>query len=489
MNISGKHEIYKLNKPQLFLGLLLIVSPWIVLFITTKVLVHHSVFSSVPCWSDELAYWHEVLSFSQKGFNFGCYSMNEVLPKYLSFGAHGFGTVSVYALFGKIFGWKTYSIVIANAFFMSLAFLCLNSIVKLSSKNLFYILLFSLTYTPLILFTPTSMTELLNLSVLTIYFAILYAYFKHGGKKLLVFLFVFCTAISFIRIIYIVLFLPLLFSRRGKLQFNHKWLIYFMSWIVFSAFLFLLNNLFVSPYPDSFLNDLFSSNNINDFIFNFINHFFQNVGNLLNPFSDDKIQVLLRYFVIISCIYCLVKSKILQSRFKSFTFEYFIVFLILFSFILINIAAYDVFDWRDYRVLAPVLFGCVVFLILSGKRDMIYFSLAMNFLGVIFLIVSPEIVESFNKGRYTKPIENKVLNQIRYTENPTTRFQNTIVVQNFTKDIVMNVPAGIGITHAEELSDELQSNYIFSKNKLKLSTYKIINSNEMGYLYQKVGAN
>jgi hypothetical protein len=159
--------------------------------------------------------------------------------------------------------------------------------------------------------------------------------------------------------------------------------------------------------------------------------------------------------------------------------------LILFSFILINIAAYDVFDWRDYRVLAPVLFGCVVFLILSGKRDMIFFSLAMNFLGVIFLIVSPEIVESFNKGRYTKPIENKVLNQIRYTENPTTRFQNTIVVQNFTKDIVMNVPAGIGITHAEELSDELQSNYIFSKNKLKLSTYKIINSNEMGYLYQK----
>jgi hypothetical protein len=205
----------------------------------------------------------------------------------------------------------------------------------------------------------------------------------------------------------------------------------------------------------------------------------------LNPFSDDKIQVLLRYFVIISCMYCLVKSKILQSRFKSFTFEYFIVFLILFSFILINIAAYDVFDWRDYRVLAPVLFGCVVFLILSGKRDMIFFSLAMNFLGVIFLIVSPEIVESFNKGRYTKPIENKVLNQIRYTENPTTRFQNTIVVQNFTKDIVMNVPAGIGITHAEELSDELQSNYIFSKNKLKLSTYKIINSNEMGYLYQK----
>ena len=103
---------------KLFACLLLIALPEILLFITTDIIVHHSVFDSVPCWSDELAYWHEILSFSQKGFNFGYYTVNEALPTCMSFGTHGFGAVSIYALFGKIFGWKAYSMVIANAFFM-----------------------------------------------------------------------------------------------------------------------------------------------------------------------------------------------------------------------------------------------------------------------------------------------------------------------------------------------------------------------------------
>ena len=299
MNILKKSEIYKLNKTQLSLSLLLIASPWIILFITTNVVARHSVFNSVPCWSDELSYWHEILSFSQKGLNFGYYTINESLPKYLSFGSHGFGAVSVYALFGKIFGWKTYSIVIANAFFMSLAFLFLAIAVKISSKSLLYILLFSLSYTPLILFSSTSMTELLNYSALIVYFSALYVYFKGGSRKMLVSLLLFCTAISFIRIIYIVLFLPLLFKRKTEFQFDLKFLIYIVLWIVFSALLFVFNNLFVSPYPDSFLNELLSSKGFSEFVSNFATHFFQNACNLINLVSEDIIQVLSRYFIIL----------------------------------------------------------------------------------------------------------------------------------------------------------------------------------------------
>lgn len=486
MNISGKHEIYKLNKIQWSLGLLLVASPWILLFITTSIIAHQSIFNSVPCWSDELAYWHEVLSFSQKGFDFGYYSINEMLPNYLSFGTHGFGAISVYALFGKIFGWKACSLVIANTFFMSLAFLILIIQTKTSSKNILLILIFSLTYVPLVLFVSTSMAELLNYSVLVVYAGLLYAYFRRKGKKRFALLFVFCTAISFIRIIYIILFIPLLFTREKEFKFDRRFLIYSVLWLLFSVLLFLLNSLFVSPYPDSFLNELLSGNSFSDFVRNFAIHFVQNAWNLINPVSENLIQVLQRYFVISVSLICLVKSNLFQSRFKKITIEYFIVFLVLFLFLFINIAAYDVFDWRDYRVLSPVLFGCVVFLILNRKRTIVYFSLAMNLVGLIFLIVSPEIFESFNKDRYTKPNENKVLNQIRYTENPTTRFQNTIVVQNFTKDIVLNIPAGIGISCSDNLSDKLKSNYLFSENKLQLSTYKIIDSNETGYLYQKI---
>ena len=132
MKFFRKHQLFNRSKTQWSLSLLLIASPWFLLYFTTC-FIHHSVLNSVPCWSDELAYWHEVLSLSQKGLNFGYYSMNEVLPAHLSFGSHGFGTVSVYALYAKIFGWKPFSIVIANAFFMSVAFLFLTALVKISS--------------------------------------------------------------------------------------------------------------------------------------------------------------------------------------------------------------------------------------------------------------------------------------------------------------------------------------------------------------------
>jgi hypothetical protein len=487
MKISGnKLEIDKQSKVRLLLGLVLIASPWILLFITTNLLARHSVFNSVPCWSDELAYWHEILSFSQKGFDFGYYSMNELLPKYLSFGSHGFGAISVYALFGKIVGWKTYSIVIANAFFMSLAFLFLNLLVKLSSKQLLLILIFGMTYTPLILFSSTSMTELLNYSVLIVYFGLLYVYFKRSRKSLLLFLLLFCTVISFIRIIYIILFLPLLFKRNKEFKFDLKFLVYFSLWILFSALLFVFNNLFVSPYPNSFLNELLSSNGFSEFVSNFVVHFIQNSLSLFNPVSENAVQVLGRYFCVFVCVICLIKSNLIQTRFKKFEAAYFIVFLILFLFLLVNIAAYDVFDWRDYRVMAPVLFGSVLFLILNEKQVIFSGFLAFNLLGIVLLLMSPQILTTFNANRYIKPARNPLFNQIEYRKHPGSRFENTIVVQQFDVNTVLNIPAGIGITCSDTLSDKLNSKYIYSKNKQELLTYKIIDSNESGFLYQKI---
>jgi len=486
MTIFNKQISGKLNKTQLFLSLLLIVSPWIVLFCTTFLIAHQSVFHSVPCWSDELAYWHEILSFSQKGFNFGYYTMNETLPTYLSFGSHGFGTVSVYALFGKIFGWKTYSIIIANSFFVSLAFLLLTSLVKISTKNLLLLFFFSLTYSPLLLFSSTSMSELLNFSVLIIYVGLLHVYYKHEERKILFFLLIFCTAISFIRIIYIVLYLPLFFKRTTKFRFDLKFLSYFFLWIVFSGIIYLLNNLVVSPYPGSFLSELFMSKGFPDFVSTFVTHFIDNTWNFINPFSENSIQVLQRYFLMVILLICLVKSTIIQSKFKKIGADYFIVFFILIVFLLINIGAYDVFDWRDYRVLAPVLFGCVLYLILNNKRPAIYCAIIFNLLGILFLLFSPQIIESFNKGRYTKPVENPLLSHIEYTAHPISRFENTIVVQQFNTNTVLNIPAGIGISYSEIVSDTLKSKYIFSENKLKLKTYKLINSNTSGYLYTKI---
>jgi len=477
-------KIVKLNfYIRLFFSLLLITSPWILLLFITKVLVHHSIFNSIPCWSDELAYWHEILSFSQKGFDFGYYTFNEAVPQMLSFGSHGFGTVSVYALFGKIFGWKTYSIVLANAFFMSLAFLFLLVFGKVSFKKLLTILFVSLTFTPLVLFSSTSMTELLSYSMLIIYFTLLYRYyFKSESKKLFVVLVLFCIGLSFVRIIYILLFLPMIFKTENEPRIDFNLIRKLIIWLLFSIFLYFTTNLFVSPYPDSFLHELFSGTG---FISKFLIHFAQNSLNFISPFSEIPIQVLQRYFVLCIIIFSLFKSKIIQNRFRKMEVEYFAVFLILISTLLVTIAAYDVFDWRDYRVLAPVLFGCIVFLILNTKKQIALISLIFNTIGIILLISSPQVLSSFNAGRYEKLTKNNLLNSIEYIQHANSKFENTVIVKNLTVNTVLNVPAGIGISCTDKFSDNFKSNYIFSDKEIKFSTYKLIRSNKTGYLYRK----
>ena len=157
---------------RLVLGFLIIAFPKILIFVTAWLHAHTQPAFLVPVWSDELSLWHEVFSFSQKGFNFGYYTINEAVPKYLSFGTHGFGTVSVYAFFARHFGWKTFSIVSANVFFLQMAYLSFLILTLPTAKQYIYIILFSISFTPLILFFSTSMSELLNYSVLIVYFGL-----------------------------------------------------------------------------------------------------------------------------------------------------------------------------------------------------------------------------------------------------------------------------------------------------------------------------
>jgi hypothetical protein len=104
---------------------------------------------------------------------------------------------------------------------------------------------------------------------------------------------------------------------------------------------------------------------------------------------------------------------------------------------------------------------------------------------VLALIFSPTVIESFKANRFVIPDENKMLSAIKYENNAPTKFENTIVVNHFTSNEVLNIPAGFGVTYCENLSDKLKSRFIFSDKEIKLSTYKLINSNKSGYLYRK----
>jgi hypothetical protein len=69
-----------------------------------------------PIINDEVAYWHQALTFSHAGFNGGYYTVDEATnPSGLTpFGPHGPGFAVLYGSFGSIFGWHRHTAVVLN---------------------------------------------------------------------------------------------------------------------------------------------------------------------------------------------------------------------------------------------------------------------------------------------------------------------------------------------------------------------------------------
>ncbi len=483
--------IYSNNISRMFCYLLLIASPWILLSIMLY-LTKGSIGDSRAVWSDELAYWHEILSCSQKGIEFGYYTINELVPSKLSFGTHGFGSISAYLPFALSAGWNNNSILLANTVYMSLAFAMLTIFARPSTKRVLFITVFYMTYTPLMLYCVTSMTELLNYALLISYFILLDTYIKSRKYKsiLFVIILILTAYIACIRIIYIVLFLPILLERY-KVQ-NMQWSLIkpIGIWLAISALLFFGSNLFISPYPMSFLSSTFEAPSIPDFIIMIIKHTLKNIYNFMNIRNGQILEILQRYFVLIAFIYLLFKSEIINSKFRKWNPTYFYA-LIVFSLVLvINITAYDITDWRDYRVFAPFLFSIIIFLTLSTKNNKtIQWALSINLTILAIAFISQAFtstIQGFAVGRYNKVETIEELKHLKYTTDAKSKFENTILVTEFNPDIALNIPAGIGISYlTEKLSDdfEIKSRYIYSKQRYSLKTHHIISESKQGYLY------
>jgi hypothetical protein len=472
---------------------LLVLSPWIMLF-TTILLSKGSISSSHPVWSDELGYWHEILSLSEKGLNFGYYSINEQLPKYLSFGTHGFGTISAYVPYASIFGWNFNSMMLANNLYISLAFILLVVATKPSVKKLLLISVFYLTYMPLVLYCFTSMSELLNYALLIAYFTLLYSYIKAERLKntLFIILLIFLIYASFVRVIYIVLFLPVLLEKFKVSQFNRNFFRAFGIWIAISAIIYWANSLFTAPYPYSFLAELSKSSSVSEYLYELQKHFFQSIGKFFNIKKDTILQILQRYFIFSVFIIFIFRSNIIKSKQGKWNFPFFSSFLILFLILIINLAAYDIFDWRDYRVVAPVLFGTILFITLAENTSVIKYAIGVNIvILIVFIFVLPSSYRHsvFAKDRYEKVELNEDLTSIKYNPDAKSKFENTVVLRGFEAGITLNIPAGIGISTSFDekyITDDLKSHYLYSPEEVSLKTYQIIKSSDRGFLYKKI---
>ena len=117
-----------------------------------------------PVINDEVAYWHQALTFTRAGFHGGYYTLGEVTnPSGLTpFGPHGPGYAVLYGLAGSIFGWHRHTAVILNLVVIGVAAWIWIVATRVSIPRLWLAAAMLLTFWHMIFWAPTGMQESLH---------------------------------------------------------------------------------------------------------------------------------------------------------------------------------------------------------------------------------------------------------------------------------------------------------------------------------------
>jgi hypothetical protein len=117
-----------------------------------------------PIINDEVAYWHQALTFSRTGFAGGYYTLGEVTnPSGLTpFGPHGPGFAVIYGTWGAIFGWHRHTAVILNLIAIGGAAWIWVSLTRVSIPRLLLATMLLLTFWHMLFWAPTGMQESLH---------------------------------------------------------------------------------------------------------------------------------------------------------------------------------------------------------------------------------------------------------------------------------------------------------------------------------------
>lgn len=117
-----------------------------------------------PLINDEVAYWHQALTFARAGFSGGYYTLSEVTNPsgFTPFGHHGPGFPVLYGLFGAIGDWHRHSVVVLNIIALGCAGWCWATCARLRSSRLWLSVAFLATFWPMLYWAATGMQEPLH---------------------------------------------------------------------------------------------------------------------------------------------------------------------------------------------------------------------------------------------------------------------------------------------------------------------------------------
>jgi hypothetical protein len=333
----------------------------------------------LPVLSDEFFYYSNAASFFENNTLSAALTYNGSGSKFFGADAHGIAYPVLNGGIAKLFGWHSLNFLYTNIFFVAASLLItwVQKGISISDKVLISALL--LLFPFFVLYGFTFMQESIH-----IFFAVASSFLlfniSRTGKRSHIAMFVLLIVIAgLFRPLWFFWLIGLLPFAKNKLQRN-VFILIFTAGVVAS---FLYAYYFAEAVPNYFssLVNVFAGGNIKEGIFSFVKHFAANVYLYLFSTESNLVYLPIKYLVLIAFTIFTIKALKYKAKLHlAIALVGAVNFGLLFC-------LYDVFGWREIRVLAPFVYFCIPYLATEIKGYFKYFQLAV--LVVIFIVSMP----------------------------------------------------------------------------------------------------
>ena len=463
----------------------LVLTPFLAVGVISLVLGKNG-FAAIPVWTDELDYWRSVYSWIHYGANTGYIGIGELPPEIGVLSVHGPGPLLLYAWFAYLFGWGYSAIILVNALWISAGAIALILLVRPRPRLAAALSLSMLIYAPFALYCCTSMTELVNYGFLMLYAGLLYRLHERVSVPALIAALLTVTFMSVYRIIYFILFLPVIVAACGK-RFSWKLVLSLAAALVFSFFINFFMRKVTSPYDSGFLYHFLRA----DFAQAARMFYFHAMENLHGYFVLEMAnlsEVVQRWLYCGAALFCLAGLIVRKNE----RWLYGMCLMLLVLPWLVVILFYETQDWADYRSLAPFLWFVIAWLLLRGQKlvPIAYFA---GCAAIVVLLATgvPEGAFSdedrFNSKPFSADLQT-MCEAIPYDPDAADPFENTVRTEIMNIQLMAQLHPGLGVQSGIMYEDNTgKSQWILTRFlRIYVPGFETVMDTGAGSLYRRI---